>query len=157
MITSNSRVVPNEEEVAAEHLDGEAIIINLANGSYYSTAGVGGVIWGDLAKGWSLAATCRHVADLYDVDPRQAERDVVEFVTELLNENLVTYQGETTDQQCAPAPAEAGFPPRDREPYAAPVLEAYRDMADMLALDPPMPGLKGLDWKPGTPDNSRDG
>ena len=32
-------------------------------------------------------------------------------------------------------------------PYEAPTLNIYRDMGDLLALDPPMPGLADMAWK----------
>ncbi len=34
-----------------------------------------------------------------------------------------------------------------RLPYTAPALEIFRDMQDLLALDPPMPGLSDIPWK----------
>lgn len=34
-----------------------------------------------------------------------------------------------------------------KEPYEAPVLNIYRDMGDLLALDPPTPGLDTFNWK----------
>ena len=36
---------------------------------------------------------------------------------------------------------------RDRLPYVSPELQAYRDMEDLLALDPPAPGMKQIAWK----------
>ena len=47
-----SRLKPNEEEVAAKVLDGEAILINLSNGAYYSTDKRGAFIWS-----WSRPGT----------------------------------------------------------------------------------------------------
>ncbi len=34
-----------------------------------------------------------------------------------------------------------------RLPYTAPTLEIFRDMQDLLALDPPMAGLSDIPWK----------
>jgi hypothetical protein len=31
--------------------------------------------------------------------------------------------------------------------YEPPKLNAYRDMGDLLALDPPMPGLEDIPWE----------
>ena len=31
--------------------------------------------------------------------------------------------------------------------YTPPVLEVYTDMSDLLALDPPMPGLADIPWR----------
>ena len=45
---------PREEEVASKVIDGEAIIINLANGVYYSMDKVGALVWDLLQTGYSL-------------------------------------------------------------------------------------------------------
>jgi hypothetical protein len=34
-----------------------------------------------------------------------------------------------------------------RAPYVPPALHIYRDMGQLLALDPPTPGLMDIDWK----------
>ena len=33
------------------------------------------------------------------------------------------------------------------QPYTVPVLNSYKDMSELLALDPPMPGLEQVPWK----------
>ena len=38
-------LIPNTEDVAAKMVDGEAILINVTNGMYYSTDQVGGFVW----------------------------------------------------------------------------------------------------------------
>jgi len=35
---------------------------------------------------------------------------------------------------------------REKKPYAAPQLQIYRDMQDLLALDPPAPGMNQIAW-----------
>jgi len=47
MLKPESSLRPNEEEVASKVMDGEAILINLSNGIYYSMDKVGGVDLGD--------------------------------------------------------------------------------------------------------------
>lgn len=140
--------LPNSEEVASEVLDGEAVLINLSNGMYYSIDGVGGRIWELIEKGQSLAGVVRDIAARYDIDEKTADADVKKFVEELVAENLVVPTGETT--------AESGDPPPDsRQAYTAPELNIFRDMGDLLALDPPMPGLQDVPWKDSTDESSR--
>ena len=45
MLSLKDRLQPQGNQVAAKVMDGEAIIINLANGIYYSMDKVGGLIW----------------------------------------------------------------------------------------------------------------
>ena len=136
MLSGESRVTPNVAEVAGKVIDGEAIIMNLANGLYYSMDHVGAVVWELVAQGYSLREMAKVLADRYDVDAERAAADVYCLVRELLDENLVVVaQADRDHAAVSPALGEGG-------PYATPVLRKYTDMADLLALDPPMPNLR---------------
>ena len=132
----------NEEECAAQVIDGEAVIINLLNGTYYSLDKVGGAIWELAAAGSAVPTIVQRVVARYDVNPDRARRDVERLVQELVTERLLV-----------PATARAGEPDATsvqasdaRLAYDEPVLTTYRDMAELLALDPPMPRLETLVW-----------
>lgn len=140
MLSLQARFRPNEQEVAAKVLDGEAIIINLSNGIYYSMDKVGGVLWALLAEGHSLQEILAAIVARYDVSPERARADLERLAAELLQENVVL----ASDH--APPPREHPEP-RQKLPYESPQLNIYRDMGDLLALDPPMPGLEEIPWK----------
>ena len=70
-------------------IDGEAIIINLANGVYYSMDKVGALVWDLLQAGHTLEDVIAAVTGRYDVPREQAESNVQELVQELVQENLV--------------------------------------------------------------------
>jgi len=140
MLSLQARFRPNEKEVAAKVLDGEAIIINLSNGIYYSMDKVGGVLWAMLTEGHSLEEILAAIVARYDVSPEQARADIERLAAELLQENVVL----TSDH--APPPREHPEP-RQKLAYESPHLNIYRDMGDLLALDPPMPGLEEIPWK----------
>ena len=133
---------PREEEVASKVIDGEAIIINLANGVYYSMDKVGALVWERLQAGYTLDDVIRSVTDAYDVSPEHAESNVVELVEVLLQENLVV-----TSENGSSHAAEVIAEQEDKLPYELPKLNIYRDMGDLLALDPPVPGLADTPWK----------
>jgi len=142
MFTPQSRLRLNEQEVAAKVIDGEAIIINLANGIYYSMDKVGALIWEMLAGGHSLAEVTTAVLACYDIPQAQAEVDVHKLAAELVQENLLVVS------QDAPAFLTGSTPePPQKLPYEVPQLNIYRDMGDLLALDPPTPGLQDIVWK----------
>jgi hypothetical protein len=132
---------PREEEVASKVIDGEAIIINLANGVYYSMDKVGALVWDLLQAGHTLEEIVVGVTGRYDVAREQAESNVQDLVQELVQENLVV-----STENGAAAPAQA-MEHQDRLPYEIPKLNIYRDMGDLLALDPPVPGLGDTPWK----------
>lgn len=133
---------PREEEVASKVIDGEAIIINLANGVYYSMDKVGALVWERLQAGYTLDDVIRSVTAAYDVSPEHAESNVVELVEVLLQENLVV-----TSENGSSHAAEVIAEQEDKLPYELPKLNIYRDMGDLLALDPPVPGLGDTPWK----------
>jgi hypothetical protein len=132
---------PREEEVASKVIDGEAIIINLANGVYYSMDKVGALVWDLLQAGHTLEEIVVGVTGRYDVAREQAESNVQDLVQELVQENLVV-----STENGAAAPAQ-DMEHQDRLPYEIPKLNIYRDMGDLLALDPPVPGLGDTPWK----------
>jgi hypothetical protein len=145
-MTTNLRPLrQNLEEVAAEILGGEAVIINLATGTYFSLEPVGAAIWTLFgAHGGTVAGVASAIAARYDVAEDQAVGDIARFATELVDERLLVAAAGVD----APAGAVDARPGNGhREPYHAPRLHKYTDMADMLALDPPLPGLKDIPWK----------
>jgi hypothetical protein len=136
------RLRPRGEEVAAKVIDGEAIIINLANGIYYSMDKVGGLIWDLLQVGYNLEEIIVAVTERYDVSRERVQADVEALVDELLRENLVTLS-----EDGAPSAEKRQVEPQEKLSYETPKLNIYRDMGDLLALDPPTPGLGDTPWK----------
>jgi hypothetical protein len=142
MFGPQQRFKPRDEEVASKVIDGEAIIINLANGVYYSMDKTGALVWERLQAGDTLEQVIATVSAHYDVADQQAEAGVRELLQELLQENLVV-----VSENGAAAPAQAAAAPGTKLPYELPKLNIYRDMGDLLALDPPVPGLGDTPWK----------
>lgn len=135
-----------EEEVASKVIDGEAIIINLANGVYYSMDKVGAFVWDRLQSGCTLDDVITAVTGAYAVPREEAEANVRELVEELVQENLVI------PSENGEAAVAGTMKQQEKAPYEIPKLNIYRDMGDLLALDPPVPGLGDTPWK--DPDES---
>jgi hypothetical protein len=136
MLSLQARYRPRDEEVASKVIDGEAIIINLANGVYYSMDKVGALIWDLLQAGCTLEEMILAVTDQYDVSREDAESNVRELVQELVQENLVV-----STENGIPLPTADQLDHKEKAAYETPKLNIYRDMGDLLALDPPVPGL----------------
>lgn len=143
MLDPATRVVPNLAEVSGKVLDGEAIIINVSTGKYYSMDGVGALAWSLLECGPTVSEIAQSIATSHAVSAATALDDVSRLIGELLEEGLVVVGGEARG---AGPPDAVGPPPSpdSRAPYARPVLNVYTDMADLLALDPPMPMLADI-------------
>ena len=147
MLGPDDRLVPNTSEVAGEVIEGEAIIIDLASGVYYSMTGAGGLLWALLEEGRSLGDAAAAIAARYDVPVGQARADVERVAAELLQHGLVVRGGaEPPARPAAPSGPESGLA------YEAPRLHVYRDLSALLALDPPAPGLRDIPWKASTTD-----
>jgi len=136
------RLAPKSDQVAAKVMDGEAVIINLANGVYYSMDKAGGLIWSMVEQARSLEVIADAVAAAYDVPPERARADVEQLAAQLVAEDLVAAAGDEV-----PAEGADPAPPPQKLLYETPKLNVYRDMEELLALDPPMPGLQETPWK----------
>src|SRR3970040_1383693 len=67
MVRGSDRYRVHDEEVAAKVIDGEAIIINLTTGVYYSLDPTGSEVWSLLEAGHDLDAIAGHLGGRYDV------------------------------------------------------------------------------------------
>lgn len=140
MLDEQSRLRRKSEEVVAKVMDGEAIIINLATGVYYSLDNAGAAMWEMIEAGCRLDTIAAAIAARYEVASERAREDVLRLGHDLLREDLV----DLSDGEAPPAPAVSGV---TALAYTAPTLHAYRDMEDLLALDPPTPSLSEIPWK----------
>lgn len=140
MLELSTALRPASEDVVAKVMDGEAVIINLETGTYYSADGAGGFAWTLIAKGLRLEDAARHIEARYDVSREDACVDLLRFAAELVREGLVSPADEA-------AVVDEIDPGAGELPYASPQLQVYRDMEELLALDPPTPGLADLRWK----------
>ena len=142
MLELHNFISPNRAEVTSKVMDGEAIMINLANGIYYSMDKVGGKIWECIEREQSLEEIIQTIVASHDVSQEQARKDIDVLASQLLEENLIVLKenGESTNSN-------GGENSPNRLPYETPVLNIYRDMGDLLALDPPMPGMAETPWQ----------
>ncbi len=87
-ITSDTTVEVSKEQVSCD-LDGEAAILNLKNGVYYSLDSVGARIWQLLQQPRTLDQIRTVVLEEYDVEPQRCERDLQELLQKLASEGLI--------------------------------------------------------------------
>lgn len=133
MLAPETRFRVQVADVAAKVIDGEAIIMNLSNGLYFSMDKVGAAVWELMENGHSIGEMTDTLGGHFGADPQTVRGDLVRLLEELLAEGLI-HEGDATFEGAIEFSADPG-------PYSAPVLNKYSDMADLLALDPPMPGL----------------
>ena len=137
---SDEHLVVNPTDISAKVLDGEAVIINLSTGVYFSTSGAGALAWALLEAGHDRPGIAQGVADRFAVPVDRVDADLAGFLDDLRTHELAV-------------PGPVGEPPTavdvdlNGATYAPPALEVYTDMSDLLALDPPMPGLADIPWR----------
>ena len=137
MIDSNTRLRVNEDEIAAEVVESETVLINLSTGTYYTMDNVGSVVWSMIERSHSIEEIGSRLATHYSVDPDPVLADLCGLVHDLLDQRLVLIDEDAS--QPAPSGIECSA---GRSGYIAPTLNKYTDMAEVLALDPPLPVLK---------------
>jgi Coenzyme PQQ synthesis protein D (PqqD) len=121
----------NRPQVINETIDGEAIMINLATGSYYSLDRVGGEVWALLEESVPVGDIVAELGRRY----RGAEGDIRRGVEDLLR--LLSAEELILPDDGAPERTRAAEPvPTERPPFRAPRLEKFTDMQDLILLDP---------------------
>lgn len=129
-------------QCSADDFDGEIVAINLDTGIYYSIKDTAALVWHDLVDGHSVEALLDRLRD--DADMQAA---VSRFVDELLSSGLMRLSTDLSEPTSSPRIASA-------LPMAAPVLEPFGDMQDLLLLDPVHEADQEIGW-PNAPDRDR--
>lgn len=136
MIPPTQLLCVNTSLVAGEVVDGEAVIINLGNGMYYTMDKVGAEVWQLIERRRSTKDMADEIAARYGVDRETVFGDLGSVVAELIAEGLVLVEDGTSAPDDAPVEL---APPA--APYTKPTVTRYTDMSEVLALDPPLPEL----------------
>ncbi|MGA9294675.1 MAG: PqqD family protein [Ignavibacteriaceae bacterium] len=136
----SGRYKPNDSEVASKIMDGEAILINLSNGTYYSMDKTASFIWSLISLEYDFGEILNKLNEVYDVNKDTIEKDIESLFENLINEKIIF----PTD--AASRTGDFDESPENTD-YERPELMIYNDMKDLLALDPPMPRLDDIPWQ----------
>ena len=125
-MADSTRFELNNPPVVAELVDGEAIVIDLRSGRYYSLLGPAATVWSRLLAGHSPAEILESVTGA----PTHEElgTSLQRFVDHLLAEGLIRPSSDAVAR--GPGGSLAAWP------LEALRLECFTDMQDMLTLDP---------------------
>jgi Coenzyme PQQ synthesis protein D (PqqD) len=134
------RYKPNDAEVASKVMDGEAILINLSNGTYYSMDKTASIIWSMIYLQYNVDEITNKICEIHNVKPDDIKNDIEDLFKSLIDEKIII---ESNDEERA---GDFNETPESRQ-YEKPKLNTYNDMKDLLALDPPMPRLDDIPWQ----------
>lgn len=135
MSESHRKYIVNSPSVVYETIDGETILMNLANGFYFSFDGIGAVIWELLMQ----HASPNEIADLLqnsaaDV-PANVQENIEAFIEQLTDNELVI--PDTDPVSVFVSPEQSNTLLSQAGPMNTPAkLFKYTDMKDVLLLDP---------------------
>lgn len=88
-ITLNTVVIRRNDLMTSELSATELVMLNIERNSYYGMEEAGKEIWNCLNEPRSVAAVVSHLLTLFAVDQETCERETLDFVNELLKNELV--------------------------------------------------------------------
>lgn len=86
---SEQKYIIDKEKISWRILDGEAVILNLDNGFYYSLNKVGTQIWELLAEKENTDEIIDIIADEYKADRKMVKTDLTDLFCKLKEEALI--------------------------------------------------------------------
>jgi len=125
----------NLQDTIAQVIEGEAILITPQSGVYYSLNGLATWIWEQFTT-VSTAEAVGHSLQSYFPQESGIAQDVQSLVQQWQEEKLLVDGESSRPWSAAALPAT----------YAKPEMQTFRDPGDLLALDPPAPGLAEVTW-----------
>lgn len=149
---NNQRFRINTPTVTHETIDGEAVIINLDSGNYYSLVEVGSFIWGLIDKGASAGELQDHILGTYHGDVTDVDRGVQELLAQLQQENLIVPVDEAPAAEFTQLNQPlSGHNNQEKPVFSVPSLNKYSDMQELLLLDP-IHDVDDAGWPKPNPD-----
>ena len=85
------RVQRNRETLSAE-VDEEVVALDVARGACYGLDSISARIWGMIAEPVAISEVCEALMEIYQVDPDQCRREVLDLFAEMTAEGLVVIE-----------------------------------------------------------------
>lgn len=116
----------NTDQVAAEKFDDEFVLINFGRGTYFSLRHIAVDVWEQFETGASPEEVSRRVQERFGVSGDEVSQEIDRCIRALVDEELL-------------CEADAAGPVPETwasESWAAPLVEVYSDLKDLIVLDP---------------------
>ena len=86
-------VISQVEEIVAGDIDGEIVMMSIENGKYYGLDEIGSRIWELIEKPVKVADLIDTLVERFDEAREICERDVLKFLNELNEDNILEVKG----------------------------------------------------------------
>lgn len=141
----------NSPNVIHEIIDGEAVLVNLDSGSYYSIDSVGAVVWDYVEKGLSRHQIVEAIASQYDGEQADIDQGIQQLFAQLQEEQLIvpTEAPSSNGHAFVTTSVSTG---QNKPQFETPILHKYTDMEDLLLLDP-IHDVDESGWPNSNPNN----
>ena len=128
----NKRIVyrQNQKDVISELIDGEMVILNVADGNYYTLDGLGVIMWDLIQKSGNPEKITACIQRLYNnsIDRDKVRNVLLEFMNELVSHGLLLRVTEDTSSNDK-AELASGFKGQ-LQVFKRPVLRTYREIQE---------------------------
>ncbi len=81
--------VMRRPDLLTSGMEDETVMFDLESGQYFGMDPVGSAIWERIAKPIKVVEMCRALQEEFDVDPATCQKDVLAFLNELFENQLV--------------------------------------------------------------------
>jgi hypothetical protein len=123
-------LVTNKNEASAEVFESEVVVIHFVEGTYFSIRGAGLALWNWLELGADEALLEQLLAEKYGLDKVKSRETVAHCVSELKVRGLVV------EVEGTPAEREAFALDAGVSEFEEPLVEAFDDLQELIAIDP---------------------
>ena len=82
-------VVTQSEGNIVSDMGNEKVMLNIENGKYYNLGEIGGDIWESISKPTQVNELVNHIVKKYDVQIDKCEEEVISFLENMYQENLI--------------------------------------------------------------------
>ena len=88
-MNKEAMITRSEEAVSAE-VDGTAVMMSVNSGKYFGLDEIATKIWDLLEEPKDVNTICNELLNEYEIDEESCRKDVDNFLTQLLEEKLIT-------------------------------------------------------------------
>jgi hypothetical protein len=87
-ITLEKAIVQREGNIVSD-MDGEKVMLSVQKGKYYNLGKLGGEIWDLMKEPVTIQELVTTLQSQYDVEQTECEKQVTDFINQLLEQGLV--------------------------------------------------------------------
>lgn len=124
------RYIISHSNIISDVFGDEVVLVNLDTGVYYSLRSSATHIWIRLVSNYSFEEIISDLSHFYDVDIKELENQVENFIQMLLDNQLIRTNENSSKVDLT---MDHGV---QKAKFSSPIFEMYSDMQEILLLDP---------------------